>query len=98
VLLLLGGEKSHDVTAACPLTKFVELHLRVESKKNVNYVWAQKGKLDLMNSDYVDESLNANKFSQDLTIGCSLFGLITYISRSCEKDSKLSSAVQCQAV
>ena len=32
VLLLLGGEISHDVTAACPLTKFMELHLRVESK------------------------------------------------------------------
>jgi len=32
VLLLLGGEKSHDGTAACPLTVTVELHLRVESK------------------------------------------------------------------
>jgi len=26
------GEKSHGVTAACLLTKFIELHLRVDSK------------------------------------------------------------------
>jgi len=31
VLLLLGGEKSHDPTAACLLSTRVELHLRVES-------------------------------------------------------------------
>jgi hypothetical protein len=30
VLLLLGGEKSHDTTAACPLTDQIELHLQIE--------------------------------------------------------------------
>ena len=30
MLLLLGGETSHNANAACPLTKPVELHLQVE--------------------------------------------------------------------